>query len=127
MTLSPDTTVHRIGGGGLMNLRLKPPEKSLVPPGFSVLLGGTPPEAAEQMRQAFPDPVKFVRLHAQAEVVGSTTVAAIVQAGFAVHPEASRKFPNHARVIHHLGVAGFSDANLQLLSQAFQEILTPRS
>src|SRR5581483_9730866 len=105
--LTPEVAVHRIGSGNVANLRLKPAEEALRSPGFSVLLGGTPAEAAEQMRQAFPDPRKFARLHGQAETVGTGTVAAIRAAGFDVLPDPSTKFPNHARVIHPDGAAGF--------------------
>jgi len=121
-----DTVVHRIGGRDVVNLRLKQREEALLPPGFSVLLEGTPAEAAEQMRQAFPDPVKFAQLHQLSEVVGSTTAAAIAQAGFALLLAPSARFPNHARVIHPDGVAGFSDANLHRLSQVFHDTPTPR-
>jgi hypothetical protein len=125
--LLPETAVHRVGGGGLANLRLKPKEEALKPPGFSVLLGGTAVEAARQMRQAFPDPRKYARLHAQAETVGTTTVAALRAVGFDVMPDPSARFPNHARVIHPDGLAGFTDANLERLSQVIQDIPTPRS
>ncbi len=121
-----ETVVHRIGGGSIINLRLKPAEEALGPPGFSVLLGGTPGDAAEQMRQAFPDPRKFARLHSLAETVATATVAGIRIAGFDVLPDSSAKFPNHARVIHSEGAAGFSDANLERLAQAFTNTPTPR-
>jgi hypothetical protein len=124
--IPPQAIVHRIGGGGVLNLRLKPGEQTLETPGISVLVGGTPQEAAEQMRQAFPDPVKFARLHQLAEVVGSATVGAILQTGFTLFPDPSAKFPNHARIAHPGGVAGFSDTNLQQLSKVFQDIPTPR-
>jgi hypothetical protein len=127
VALTPETAVHRIGGGGIANLRLKPAEEGLRPPGFSVLLGGTPDEAAEQMRQAFPDPVKFARLHQQAETVGATTVAAIRAAGFDVLPDPSAKFPTHARIVHPDGAAGHSDTNLEQLTRAFTDAPTPRS
>jgi hypothetical protein len=125
--ISPDTAVHRVGGGGVKNLRLKPREEVLSPPGFSVLLGGTPAEAAEQMRQAFPDPRKFARVHALARVVGTTTIAALEGAGFQVVADRSAKFPNHARIAHPEGVAGFSEANLHALSRVFTDTPTPRS
>jgi hypothetical protein len=125
--LTVETAVHRIGGGSAANLRLKPAEEALHPPGFSVLLGGTPAEAADQMRQAFPDPRKFARLHRQAEAVGATTVAAIQAAGFDVLPDRSTKFPNHARIVHPDGVTGFSDVNLERLSRAFTQTPTARS
>lgn len=125
--VTPQTVIHRIGGGNVGNLRLKPREEKLVPPGISVLLGGTAGEAAEQMRQAFPDPHKFSRIHASAEIVGSTTADAIAQAGFVVIADPSPKFPNHGRITHPDGVGGFSDANLEQLGHVFQDTPTPRS
>jgi hypothetical protein len=89
----PETVIHRIGGVNVENLRLKPREEALTPPGISVLLGGTPAQAAKQMRQAFPDPQKFARLHELANTVGTTTAAAIGQAGFGVMADPSAKFP----------------------------------
>ena len=112
VAVTTETVVHRIGGGSVANLRLKAAEETLIPPGCSVLLGGAPDEVAEQMRQAFPDPRKFARLHQLAETAGTTTVAAIRAAGFDVWPDPSTKFPNHARIVHPNGIAGFSDANL---------------
>src|SRR2546421_9464700 len=109
------TVVHRIGGASLENLRLKPREQMLAPPGISVLLGGTPAEAAEQMRHAFPDPRKFRQLHNLAQIVGSTTVEAIRRAGFEVLSDPSPRFPNHARLIHAEGVSGFSEEGRQTL------------
>jgi hypothetical protein len=126
MGLTSETVLHRIGGSRIANLRLKPPEEALSPPGFSVLLGGTPDDAAEQMRQAFPDPRKFARLHGLAETVGEATIAAIRAAGFDVLPDPSTKFPNHARVIHPDGAAGFNDVNLERLARAFTDSPTPR-
>jgi hypothetical protein len=78
------------------------------------------------MRQAFPDPVKFTALHQLCEVVGSTTAAAVDQAGFVLLLVPMARFPNHARVTHADGVAGFSDENLQRLAQVFQDAPTPR-
>jgi hypothetical protein len=84
--IDSSTAVHRIGGAGLDNLSLKPSEERLDPPGFSVLLGGTPQDAADQMRRGFADPVQFARLHAQSVVVASATVGDIRRAGFDVVP-----------------------------------------
>ena len=47
--IADDVVVHRIGGGSIANLRLSPPDLQETPPGISVLLGGTPQEAAAQM------------------------------------------------------------------------------
>jgi hypothetical protein len=123
--IAPETVVHRIGGGRVENLRLNPREATLLPPGISVLLGGTPAEAAEQMRQAFPDPRKFARIREAARVVGATTAEAIRGLGFEVRPDPSDKFPNHARLTHPDGVAGFEDPQLEKLSGVFQDTPTP--
>jgi hypothetical protein len=125
MGIAADTVVHRIGGKDIANLRLKPREQTLQPPDISMLAGVTPAEAAEQMRQAFPDPVKFARIRESCRVVGSATVAVIQASGFEVRSEPSAKFPNHARLTHPNGVAGFSDANLAQLASVFNETATP--
>ena len=75
--IAPETVVHRIGGGGPENLGLKATEETLSPPGISVLLGGTPAAAAEQIRKAFPDRKKFARIRDLARLVGTTTAGAI--------------------------------------------------
>lgn len=110
--------IHRIGGGSVENLRLKPQEARLNPPGISVLKAPTPREAADQIRAAFP---RAVDLHEAAKIVGTTTVEKIRAAGFDVIPDPSRKLPNHHRLIHPDGAAGFSDENLQKLSEAFTD------
>src|SRR5262245_19289454 len=116
--VAPETVIHRIGGGSRSNLDLSPVDRQQTPPGISVLLGGTPQEAAAQMRQAFPGSRKWQRT---AHTVGTTTAAAIRQAGFEVVPDPTSRFPNHARLIHPNGEAGFTDENLALLAQAFQD------
>jgi RHS repeat-associated protein len=110
--------VHRIGGSSVENLRLKPQEAKLDPPGFSVLTGGTPQEAADQMRRAFP---RATGLHEASKTVGSATVQGIRDAGFGVFPNATDKFPNHARVIHPDGLEGFTDENLSRLSKSLAD------
>jgi len=115
--IASETVVHRIDGGNLENLRFSSLEGKLTPPGISVLLGGTPQEAAAQMRQAFPQSRKWSRT---AHTIGTTTAAALRQAGFEIVPNPTTRFPNHARLIHPNGVAGFTDANLERLAQTFQ-------
>jgi hypothetical protein len=115
--LSPDTVVHRVGGGGLENLRLSPLDSQLKPPGISVLLGGSPQDAAQQMRQAFSKSKKW---REASKTVGTITAAALRQAGFDIIPDPTDRFPNHARLVHPEGVDGFTDANLDALTQAFQ-------
>jgi hypothetical protein len=62
-------------------------------------------------------------LHEAAQVIGSTTVDKIRQAGFDVLPNPTKKLPNHYRLIHAEGVVGFTDANLARLSAVFTETL----
>jgi hypothetical protein len=113
-----DDDIHRIGGGGVENLRLKPREVRLNPPGISVLKASSPGEASRQIREAFPDATE---LHAVAKVVGSTSVQRIRSAGFDVILNPTRKLPNHCRIIHSDGAAGFSDENLERLSEVFTD------
>jgi hypothetical protein len=116
-----ETTVgdmHRIGGSSVESLRLKPREATLNPPGISLLQAPSPGEAPRQMREAFP---AADGLHEAAQVIGSTTVDNIRGAGFDVIPNPTRKLPNHYRLIHPDGVAGFNDENLARLSAVFTE------
>lgn len=111
-----DMPIHRIGGGTVDNLSLKPAEAALIPPGISTLAGGSPAEAAEAMRRQFPRKAPRGRT-----VVGSTTAGEIRRAGFDVIMDASRRFPQHARLIHPDGADGFSRENLERLAQCFQD------
>jgi hypothetical protein len=87
--------VHRIGGR--FNLALTDVEKKLDPPGFSVLIGGTPQQAALQIRTAFPN---ATRLHEQSKVVATAQLASIRAIGFDVLPWPTVRLPNHGRLIH---------------------------
>jgi hypothetical protein len=108
--------VHRIGGASIENLRLKAKEAKLRPPGISVLKAPTPDEAAAEMRAAYPD---ATGLNEAAKTVGTSTVEAIRAAGFDVIPTPSNRLPNHHRLIHPDGAAGFTDENLARLAEAF--------
>ena len=116
-SISAPTSVHRIGGASLENLRLKSKERTLDLPGISVFLGGTPQEAAQLMRTTFPN---ATRLSAAAEQVATSTVGEIWRAGFDIFVAPTRYFPNHARLIHADGAIGFSDENLLRLAQVFR-------
>src|SRR5438552_2929921 len=76
LSTQPDITsrgardIHRIGGGNVANLRLKPAEKGLAPPGISVLRAMTPGAAASQIRASFPN---ATALHALSRIIGSTS------------------------------------------------------
>lgn len=110
--------IHRIGGGSVDNLRLKPREAKLNPAGISVLYATSPGEAARQIREAFPDARE---LNEVAKFVGSTTVEKIRSAGFDIIPNPTRKLPNHYRIIHPDGEHGFTDENLRRLSAVFTD------
>jgi hypothetical protein len=115
---TPDTVVHRVGGGSAANLRLSLLDAQQTPPGISVLLRGTPQEAAAQMRRAFPGARKW---RETARTLGTTTAAVIREAGFDVVPDPTTRFPNHARLIHPQGVAGFTDEHLVTLAATFRD------
>ena len=70
------------------------------------------------MRQAFPSSKKWLET---AHTVGTTTAAALRQAGFEIAPDPTARFPSHARLIHPDGVPGFSDVNLEVLAQTFDD------
>ncbi len=108
--------IHRIGGGTVDNLRLKPAEASLNPVGISVLKNPTPGEAAKQIRTCFP---MATRLHEAAKTVGTISEELIRSAGFDIISDPTRKLPNHHRIIHPDGAEGFSDENLQRLADLF--------
>ena len=108
--------VHRIGGADVENLRLKPKERLLNPPGISVLKTPTPGQAAAEMRAAYPG---AAGLHEAAKTVGSSTTEAIQSVGFDLIPTPSRRLPNHYRLIHPDGAAGFTDENLARLAEVF--------
>jgi hypothetical protein len=108
--------IHRIGGATVENLRLKLKEAALAVPGISVLKSPCPQEAARQMRVAFP---RAKALHRTARTVGSTSEELIRSVGFDIIPAPSNALPNHHRVIHPAGVAGFTDGNLARLAQVF--------
>ena len=113
--LEDDVVVHRVGGASVTMLRLSAADLTAVPPGLSVLLGGTPQEAADTMRVAI-NTRKWQRLASQ---VGTTTVGAIRAAGFDVIFAPTTKLPTHGRIVHVSGPAGFTDANLPVLSVVF--------
>ncbi len=115
MPLADDVVVHRVGGSDVANLRLSAADLTAVPPGLSVLLGGTPQEAADTMRVAI-NTRKWRRLASQ---VGTTTVGAIRAAGFDVIFAPTHKLPTHGRIVHVSGPAEFTDANLATLSAVF--------
>ena len=116
--ITPDTVVHRVGGGSVANLRLSLLDTQQTPPGISVLLYGTPQEAAAQMRRVFPGSRKW---RETAQTVGTTTAAAIREAGFDIVPDPTTRFPNHARLIHPQGVVGFADEHLVTLAATFHD------
>ena len=116
--IAADVVLHRVGGAAVANLRLSLLDLKETPPGISVLLGGTPQEAATQMRRAYPRSWKWRQT---AGTVATGTGGAVKQAGFDVIPDPTSHFPNHARLIHPAGAAGFTDANLAALAKVLTE------
>jgi hypothetical protein len=115
----PDAAVvHRVGGAA-GNLRLSAADLTCNPPGLSVLVGGTPQDAAADMRRVFRHSRKW---RATAGTVGSASVAAIRAAGFEVIPDPTPRFSNHARIVHPDGEAGFTAANVARLALAFTDV-----
>jgi hypothetical protein len=113
--IEDDVLIHRVGGGSVQNLSLKPAEAKLIPPGISTLQGGSPSEAAEAMRRQFP------RMAPKGKtVVGTTTVRQIREAGFDAIMNPTPRFPQHARLIHPDGIGGFNRDNLEQLAQSFE-------
>lgn len=55
-------------------------------------------------------------------VFGETTLKDVEAAGFKLMPNRTLKFPNHYRIIHPEGAAGFNEQNLRDLSGAFNDI-----
>jgi hypothetical protein len=102
------------------NLRLSPLDAQQTPPGISMLVGGTPQEAAAQMRRAFPRSRKWQET---AHTVGTTTAVAIRETGFELLSDPTSRFPNHARLIHPSGVAGFTDEHLTTLAAIFRNTM----
>jgi hypothetical protein len=110
--------LHRLGGGSIENLRLKAKEAMLEPPGISVLKAESAAEAARQVRLALP---RARRLHEAAHIIGSTTEEFVRGVGFDVMSVPSATFPNHHRIVHPEGAAGFSDENLARLASVFED------
>ncbi|MCE9530700.1 MAG: hypothetical protein K8T89_06175 [Planctomycetes bacterium] len=114
--LDDDEIAHRIGGGDARNLTLKPFEEKLDPPGISVLIGGTPEETAADMRRVFGPRSTLGKL---AGVVATARLEAIRACGFDVIAAATSNFPNHGRLIHPSGIAGFTPENVAKLAAVF--------
>jgi hypothetical protein len=115
--LPDEEVVHRIGGSA--NLAIKPHEAVLDPPGISVLIGGTPEEAAAEMRRVFG---RRSTLGRQASVVGTVGVGQLRLVGFDVIPKPSRNLPTHGRLIHPTqGSAGFTPDNLDEIAKVMQD------
>ncbi len=109
--------IHRIGGGDVENLRLKPREVTLDVPGISVVKAATPGAAAQEMRTGLP---RATKLHEQAKTIGSASEDSIRRVGFEIVFVPSRALPNHHHIIHPQSAAGFNEANLTMLSAVFQ-------
>ncbi|SEK17355.1 RHS repeat-associated core domain-containing protein [Variovorax sp. OK212] len=83
------TSVNRIGGNSVENLRLKPVEAILSPPGISTLHSCCPCQASSQMKEAYP---KATGLQELADTVATGNAEAIRGAEFDVIEDPSKKF-----------------------------------
>jgi hypothetical protein len=117
--MAPDTIVHRLGAATTAGFQPKPAELALNPPGISVLLGGSAADAMTAMRTVYPRSKKWQA----AGSVSSATVALVQVAGFDVIADPTPNFSNHARIVHPLGAAGFTDENLTALAGVFTEVV----
>ena len=108
--------VHRVGGCDVPNLRLKDRELELDPPGISVFAADTPEFVAQRIREEFPCATRLIEA---SRVIASATIQAIRGAGFDVISDPTRRFENHARLIHPRGAAGFSEENLAILASSW--------
>jgi len=113
---NPRDNIHRIGGGIVENLRLKPREVTLDVPGISVIKAPTPHDAAQEMLTGLP---RARELHRQARIIGTASEEAIRTVGFDIIPAPSLALPNHHRIIHPEGAVGFSETNLGRLAEIF--------
>ncbi|MBL9168656.1 MAG: RHS repeat-associated core domain-containing protein [Verrucomicrobiales bacterium] len=115
-----DLTVHRMGGKS--NMGLTSAEDALNPPGFSVLIGGSPQEAAFQFRTAFP----FPRTIALSKTVGSAKISSVRAAGFDVVAKPGT-LANHGRLYHQSRMATpFQNSAWQrVLSDVFTDHAVP--
>jgi hypothetical protein len=110
--------LFRIGGSKPSNLKLSGIEKTLTPPGKSLLISTDAQSAAAQFRT--------VTGRNDFSITGKISLAGVREAGFGVISNPTRRLPNHARLIHPLGVAGFASLeNRQRLSANFTNIPTP--
>ena len=118
--LADDAVVHRMDGASVANLTLQDRDTAIEPPGLSVLAGGTPAEAATQMRRA----LHMIERWGSGRpiMVASATVGEVRSAGFDVIPWPTRRLSNHARIVHPDGADGFAADDLIRLSRIFHEI-----
>jgi len=120
--LPDEVVVHHVGGKTLGNMRLRTSEKKLKPPGWSVLIGGLPEDAAKAMLVAFPDPILHSQIHQKAKIVASAAVGEIRGVGFDVVSDPTLRFPNHGRLVHSGGADAFTNEALEKLACVFREV-----
>lgn len=81
-----------------------------------MLKSSSPSQAAINIRKALEDATD---LHEAAKTIGSITIELVRSVGFDVMPNPSKRIPNHHRIVHPDGIAGFSEENLARLSDVF--------
>ncbi len=116
IAVPPDSLVHRIGGASVKALTLSARDCSADPPGLSVLLYESALDASRRMLREFGELKKWRRF---GRIVCTTTAAEIYASGYGVIEFPTHSLPNHGRIIHGDGIAGFTEENLRRLSALF--------
>lgn len=114
--MDEETLIHRIGPNTLENFELKPRERRVAPFGISVLIGGTPEQAALDMITA----INSSRMRELTKSVSTTSLQQIRSVGYDVVLSPTPNFPNHGTLFHPNGVAGFVQEGLKPLVSVFQ-------
>lgn len=116
--------LFRVGGGAPSNLKLKPRERDLNPPGISFLAGFDAKSVALQFKAVMLARGQ-IKAAAQATIMGRIPIQSAFKHGFTPMVNPTAAFPNHIRLTHRMGVEGFSNLlNRQKLSQEFTNIPT---
>lgn len=113
--------LFRVGGGAPKNLKLNNRgERTLDPPGFSLLAGFDAKEVAAKWRILQANNPKAA---AMANVMGQISIRSAFKHGFRPMATPSSRQPNHVRLTHKLGEAGFDNLELrQRLSSEFTNV-----
>jgi hypothetical protein len=114
--MNDETLIHRIGPNTIENFELNAREKRIPPFGISVLIGGSPEQAAKDMITA----INSKRMRELTKSVSTASLKQIRSVGFDVVSSPTPNFPNHGTLLHSQGSAGFAYDHLESLVDVFQ-------